>query len=190
MTAGPCQGDEPFPRRPGTVPQRARPAASRGDLVDGDGVIAHAPVAFAFMAELYDGDPSPLFNLLLNHAAIEPIRFWQWRTLILLVLRRALDLGVVRKFLVRAFEELEQKAESHVLSGWEEVIIYFRLEDLIPLVERAHARELIQDGTIEEFREKFAYALAHPEKPIEDEELLPFEGLMEVIDWAVEARWP
>ncbi len=152
--------------------------------------LVYENVGAAVMAELYDGDPSPLFNLILDHAAGESIRFWQWRALILLVLRGALDIGAVRKFLVRAFDDLEQEPESHVWSGWEEVIIYFGLEDLVPLVERAHAVQRIQDGTIEEFREKFAYALAHPERPIEDEALHPIEGIKAVIEWAVEVRWP
>jgi hypothetical protein len=152
--------------------------------------MAHAELGPAVMAEIYDGDPSPLFDLLLDDAGDEDIRFWQWRTLILLVLRGALDLDAVRAFLVRAFDELEQEPESHVWGGWEEVIIYFGLEDLTPLVERAHAVQRIRDGTIEEFRGKFAYSLAHPGHPLERDEVRPFRGLMSEINWAVETRWP
>jgi hypothetical protein len=152
--------------------------------------MAHAELGPAVMAEIYDGDRSPIFDLLLDDARDEDFRFWQWRTLILLVLRGALDLDAVRKFLVRAFDELEQEPEQHVWAGWEEVIIYFGLEDLTPLVERAHAVQRIRDGTIEEFRRKFAYLLAHPGHPLERDEVRLFRGLMSEIDWAVETRWP
>ncbi len=74
---------------------------------------AHAELGSAVMAEIYDGDPSPLFDLLLDDAGDEDIRFWQWRTLIPLVLRGALDLDALGKFLVRAFDELEQEPEQH-----------------------------------------------------------------------------
>jgi hypothetical protein len=152
--------------------------------------MVHAELGPAVMAEIYDGDPSPLFDLLLDDSGDEDIRFWQWRTLILLVLRGALDLDALRTFLVRAFDELEQEPESHVWAGWEEFILYFGLEDLTPLVERAHAVQRIRDGTIEEFRRKFAWSLAHPEHPLGLDEVRPFRGLMSEIEWAVETRWP
>jgi len=131
-----------------------------------------------------------LLHLLLDDAGDEDIRFWQWWALILLVLRGALDLDSVRTFLVRAFDELEQEPEQHVWAGWEGVVIYFGLEDLVPLVEHAHAVQRIRDGTIEELRGKFAYALAHPGHPLERDEVCPFRGLMSEVDWAVETRWP
>ncbi len=77
--------------------------------------MAHVELGPAAMAEIYNGDPSPLFDRLLNDdAGDEDIRFWQLRALILLVLRGALDRNAVRKFLARAFDELEQEPEQHV----------------------------------------------------------------------------
>ena len=74
------------------------------------------------IAAMYDGDPAPPYKLLLDDAGSENIRFWQWRTVILLVLQGALDLETVRKFLICAFDELEQEPEKLVWAGWEEVI--------------------------------------------------------------------
>jgi len=43
--------------------------------------MAHAELGPAVMAEIYEGDPSPLFHLLLDDdAGDEDIQFWQWRT--------------------------------------------------------------------------------------------------------------
>jgi hypothetical protein len=140
------------------------------------------------MAEFYNGDPAPLFTLLLDETGSESIRFWQWRTLILLVARGALDLDTLRRFLVWAFEELEQEPEKHVWVGWEAVIIYFGLDDLIPLVEQAHAVQRIRDRTIEDFRADYAYARAHPDQPIKGDAIVPFKGLWPEVDWAVANR--
>jgi hypothetical protein len=140
------------------------------------------------MAEIYNGDPAPMFELLLDDAANESTRFWQWRTLVLLVLRGALDRATLRQFLVRAFDELEQEPDQHMWGGWEEVIIFFGLDDLIPLVEKAHAVERIRDRTIEDFREQYAYARAHPDEPIQDEPAVAFMGLWSEVGWAVENR--
>ena len=140
------------------------------------------------MEAMYDGDPAPLFKLLLDDTGSENFRFWQWRKVILLVLQGALDLETVRKFLIRAFDELEQEPEKLVWADWEEVIIYFGLADLTPLVERAHAVARIVDGTIEEFREKFAYARAHPNEPFRNDPIKPFGGLMSEIGYAVDIR--
>ena len=140
------------------------------------------------MAEIYNGDPTPLWTLLLDDAADESVRFWQWRTLILLVLRGALDLETLRQFLVRAFDELEQEPQQHVWVGWEEVIIYCGLDDLIPLVEEAHEVERIRDRTIEDFRADYAYARAHPEEPIQGEPAVAFHGLFDEVEWAVVNR--
>ncbi|PPQ28247.1 hypothetical protein CCR94_18310 [Rhodoblastus sphagnicola] len=140
------------------------------------------------MAEIYDGNPVPLFNLLLDHTAHDSIRFWQFRTLIILVIKGELDMPTLKAFLVRAFDELEQEPEQHVWRGWEEVIIYFGLEDLIPLVERAHNVQRILEGTIEEFRANYAYARAHPDEPIENDPVVPFKGLQEELNWAFANR--
>ena len=101
--------------------------------------MAHAELGPAVMAEIYDGDPSPLFDLLLDERRRRGHSFLAVAHGDPVVLRGALELDAVRAFLVRAFDELEQEPESHVWGGWEEVIIYFGLEDLTPLVERAHA---------------------------------------------------
>ncbi|MCW2319011.1 hypothetical protein M2322_004580 [Rhodoblastus acidophilus] len=138
--------------------------------------IVYSDQAARLMAEIYDGDPTPLFNLLVDQYADQSYRFWQFRTLILLVKKGALDLATVKDFLIRAFDLLEQEPEQHVWRGWEQVIIYFGLDELIPLVERAHKAEWILEGTIEEFRERWAYARAHPEAPIEGDVIAPYQG--------------
>lgn len=86
----------------------------------------------------------------------------------------------------RAFDELEQ--EQHVLVGWEAVIIYFGLDDLIPLVKQAHAVQRIRDRTIDDFRKQCAYARAHPDQPIKGDAIVPFKGLWPEVDWGVANR--
>lgn len=140
------------------------------------------------MAEIYNGDPKPLFGLLLDETADESIRYWQWRTVILLGVRGTFSLEMLRRFLTHAFDDLEHEPDLHVWVGWEEVIIYFGLEDLIPLVEKAHAAQFIRDRTIEDFCADYAYARAHPEQPLKGESIVPFRGLFEEAELAAELR--
>jgi len=75
--------------------------------------LVYENVGAAVMAELYDGDPSPLFNLLLDHTASESIRFWQWRTLILLVLRADTADCDDRRLILAADHPIVMRSSSH-----------------------------------------------------------------------------
>ena len=140
------------------------------------------------MAELYDGDPEPLYKLMLDPGADELIRFWQFRTFILLVEKGAMDKETLRAFLVRCFKELEQEPDMHVWYGWEEVIVYFGFFDLIPLAEHAHSVQRIRDRTIEDFREDYAYARAHPEEPVKGCPVVAYQDFEDAVAEAVANR--
>ena len=85
----------------------------------------------------------------------------------------------------RAFDELEQ--EQHVLVGWEAVIIYFGLDDLIPLVKQAHAVQRIATERSMIFANN-APMRAHPDQPIKGDAIVPFKGLWPEVDWGVANR--
>jgi hypothetical protein len=53
------------------------------------------------------------------------------------------------------------------LSGWESVVIYFGLTDLVPLVERAYAAERMFERTVGDFDRDLAYARVPPVCPFE-----------------------
>jgi hypothetical protein len=96
-----------------------------------------------------------------QHAS-DSVRFWQWRTLIRVAINNEIDHDTLRSLLARAFDDLEQEPDLVVWSGWESVIIYFGLTDLVPLVERAHAAERMFERTMGDFNRDWAYARALP----------------------------
>jgi hypothetical protein len=113
-------------------------------------------VASRILAESYDGDPLSLFKLLMDRHASDSVRFWQWRTLIRVAINNEIDHDTLRSLLSRAFNDLEQEPDLIVWSGWESVIIYFGLTDLVPLVERAHAAERMFERTMGDFNRDWA----------------------------------
>jgi hypothetical protein len=145
-------------------------------------------VASRLLAEFYDGDPASLFKLLMDRNASDSVRFWQWRTLIRMAIKGEIDQDALRGLLIRAFDELEQESNFMVWSGWESVIIYFGLTDLVPLVERAHAAERIFERTMGDFNREWAYARAHPECPFEGDPIEAYRGLTAELDSAIESR--
>ena len=99
-----------------------------------------------------------------------------------------IDHDTLRSLLTRAFDELEQEPNLMVWSGWESVIIYFGLTDLVPLVERAHAAERMFERTIDGFNRDWAYARAHPECPFEGDPIGSYRGLTTELESAIESR--
>src|ERR1700757_4104949 len=62
------------------------------------------------MAAVFDGDPQPLFDIILDPNAEEFVRSRMCETLAMLVLREELDRTVVAQFLREAFTELQPQA--------------------------------------------------------------------------------
>ena len=144
-------------------------------------------VASRILAEFYDGDPASLFRLLMDPNASDSVRFWQWRTLIRVAINSEIDQDTLRSLLTRAFDDLEQQPNLMVWSGWESVIIYFGLTDLVPLVERAHAAERMFERTMGDFNRNWAYACAHPECPFEGDPIEFYRALTAELESAIES---
>jgi hypothetical protein len=145
-------------------------------------------VASRILAQFYDGDPLSIFKLLMDRYASDPVRFWQWRTLIRVAINNEIDHDTLQSLLTRAFDDLEQEPNLMIRSGWESVIIYFGLTDLVPLVERAHAAERMFERTMGDFNGDWAYARAHPECPFEGDPIEFYRGLTVELDSAIGSR--
>ena len=119
--------------------------------------------------------------------ASDSVRFWQWRTLICVAINNEIDHDTLRSLLARAFDDLKQERDLMVWSGWESVIIYFGLTDLVPLVERAQAAERMFERTMGDFNRDWAYARAHPECPFEGDPIEFYRGLTAELNSAIES---
>jgi hypothetical protein len=163
----------------------------RSPFVSHDNLLGEPAVeepAYRIMARLFDGDPQPIFDIVLDDDAIASARFWQFSALTLIGLEGRLDRKVLREFARQAFERLPRDPdgpdESLIWSGWEKLIAQLALRDLAPLVRKAHEADLLVESEYEDFDRDLAYAEAHPEAPCRPgNEIEAFVGISEVARW-------
>jgi hypothetical protein len=74
------------------------------------------------MAAVFDGDPQPLHEIILDPNAEQFVRSRMCETLAMLVLRGELDRAVTARFLRDAFMDLQPQAECFVWQGWQSAI--------------------------------------------------------------------
>src|ERR1051325_11527558 len=119
------------------------------------------------MAAIYDGDPQPLYDIILDPSADQFIRSRMCEALAMVVLAGELDRDVAGRFLRDAFMELRPQAKSFVWDGWQSAIAMLGLSELIILVKRAFDRRYIDPQCIEYegFIRDLERAITHPDQP-------------------------
>jgi hypothetical protein len=110
------------------------------DDLFGDGITT---TTHRVMAAVFDGDPQPLFDIILDRNADEYVRSRMCETLAMVVARGALDRKIAARFLTNAFMNLEPQSECFVWHGWQEAIALLGLDDLRSLVKKAFDRRFI-----------------------------------------------
>jgi hypothetical protein len=88
------------------------------------------------IAAVFDGDPQPLYEIILDPNAEEFVRSRMCEVLAMLVLQGELDRTLVERFLRDAFMELQPQAECFVWQGWQSAIAMLGLSELKILVKR------------------------------------------------------
>ena len=78
--------------------------ADEADAIFGD---ATASTSHRVMAAVFDGDPQPLYDIILDPSAEEFIRSRMCEALVMATLRRELDRNLAERFLRDAFNELQ-----------------------------------------------------------------------------------
>jgi hypothetical protein len=91
----------------------------------GDGITS---TSHRVMAAVFDADPQPLHEIILDPHAEEFIRSRMCEVLAMLVLRGELDRILVARFLRDAFMELQPQARNFVWQGWQSAICDARPE--------------------------------------------------------------
>jgi Protein of unknown function (DUF1186)/SEC-C motif len=119
------------------------------------------------MAAVFDGDPQPLYEIILDPNAEQFVRSRMCETLAMLVLRGDLDRAVAGRFLRDAFMELQPQAECYVWQGWQSAVAMLGLTELKMFVKRAFDRGFIDRHWIgfEEFEHGVEWAARHPDMP-------------------------
>jgi hypothetical protein len=104
------------------------------------------------MAAVFDGDPEPLYDIILDPNAEQFIRAGMCEALAMVTVRGELDRAVAGRFLRHAFMEMQPQADCYVWVGWQSAIAMLGMTDLKLLVKKAFDRGFIDstfsDSTI------------------------------------------
>ena len=95
------------------------------------------------MAAIFDGDPGPLYDVILDSEADEFIRSRMLEAVAMVTLNGELPRNDAARFLQTCYSEINPQDECFVWSGWQSAIAWLGLAELKPLVEQAFAREFI-----------------------------------------------
>jgi hypothetical protein len=110
------------------------------DAILGDAITS---TTHRVMAAVFDGDPEPLYEVILDRNADQFVRSRMCEAIAMLVVRGELDRETTARFLRDAFMELRPQARSFVWQGWQSAIAMLGLSELRILVKRAFDRGFI-----------------------------------------------
>jgi hypothetical protein len=116
---------------------------------------------------VFDGDPQPLYDIILDPNADEFIRAGMCETLAMVTVRGELDRAVAGRFLRDAFMELRPQAECYVWVGWQSAIATLGMSDLKLLVKKAFDRGFIDSHVLgfDHFEEDLRHGIDHSGEP-------------------------
>jgi hypothetical protein len=89
------------------------------------------------MAAVFDGDPKPLYDVILDRAADEFVRSRMCETVAMVTLRGELPRTEAARFLHACYSEIRPQDECFVWHGWQSAIAMLGLVELKPLVDQA-----------------------------------------------------
>jgi hypothetical protein len=119
------------------------------------------------MAAVFDGDPRPLYEMILDPDADQFIRSRMCETLAMAVSQGDLERAVVADFLRDAFTRLQPQARCFVWQGWQSAIAMLGLNELKILVKRIFDSGFIDPQCLgyEDFQRNLESAIKRPGEP-------------------------
>jgi len=134
------------------------------DAQIGDGLVE---TAHRVMASVFDGDPEPIFDIILDPQAEEFVRARMCDALAMLVLRGDTDREVVARFLRDSFMNLLPQSQCYVWVGWQRAIAMLGLCELRCLVKKAFDRGYVEPQVLSfnHFEEDLERGSSHPWVP-------------------------
>jgi hypothetical protein len=141
------------------------------------------------MAAVFDSDPQPLYEVILEPAADEFIRSRMCETLAMLALNGELPHEEATRFLRACYSDLKPRDECFVWQGWQSAIAMLGLVELKPLVEQAFQLGYISPSwlSFKHFEGDLQRAIEHPARlPWQpDAEFEPFgDTIEELSGWS------
>jgi Protein of unknown function (DUF1186)/SEC-C motif len=171
-------------REAGAYPVLARLLASDTEKVEcaiGDALTETAP---RVMAAVFDGDPQPLYNIILNENADEFVRSGMCETLAMLVVQGRLDRAEVAAFLRDCWIGLRPREDCFVWHGWQQAIAALGLVELEGLVKEAFDRGIASSRWLRysDFESNLEHAVRQPTQPWEERAAREFDPFVDTIE--------
>lgn len=118
------------------------------------------------MAAVCDGDPQPLYDIILDPAADQFVRSRMCEALAILVLRGDLDRSEVICFFTDAFEKIRPRDGCFVWQGWQSAVAMLGARELKPVVKQAFDHAYIDSRWLgfQDFEKDLEFAIEHPGK--------------------------
>jgi hypothetical protein len=101
------------------------------------------------LAAVFDGDPAPLYDVVLDPGADEFIRSRMLEAIAMVTLNGEMPRAEAIRFLRVCYSEIDPQDECFVWHGWQSAIALLGLAELKPLVEQAFTRGFISRGWLE-----------------------------------------
>jgi hypothetical protein len=140
------------------------------------------------LASVFDGDPRPIYDIILDPEADEFVRGRVFDALVILVFRGKLDRTAVADFLRSAFDGLQPRDMCFVWDGWQGAVALLALVELEPLVREAFRLGFIDETStsLKNFEDDLREARAgRPLKSWQRKEYEPFGNVVEELSgWA------
>ncbi len=116
------------------------------------------------MAAVFDVDPPPLYDIILDPVADEFVRSRMCETLAMLALRGDLDRAEATRFLGEAFEKIKPPACCYVWQGWQSALAMLGATEFKGLVKDAFDRGFINRMWLgfQDFEQDLDFAVTHP----------------------------
>ena len=155
------------------------------DRIFGDGITT---TSHRVMAALFDGDPQPLYDIILDPSADEYLRASMCEALAMVTLRGEFDRDLAGRFLRDVFMGMQPQAECYAWVGWQSAIAMLGLSDLKILVKKAFDRGFIDNHVLgfDNFEQDLKQGIEHPGEPLrpnDDEYTLFGDTIDELSGW-------
>jgi Protein of unknown function (DUF1186)/SEC-C motif len=155
------------------------------DRIFGDGITT---TSHRVIASVFDGDPQPLYDIILDPNAEQFIRSRMCEALAMVTLRGGLDQTLAGRLLRDAFIEMQPQAQCYVWVGWQSAIAMLGMSDLKSLVKKAFDRGFVDSHVLgfDHFEQDLRWAIEHPGEPwrLEDHEYTLFgDTIDELSNW-------
>jgi hypothetical protein len=152
------------------------------DRILGD---ARIQTSHRVMAAVFDGDPGPLYEIILDPQADEAIRERMFDALAILTLHGQVPREETARFLKSCHADLQPQGECAAWAGWQAAISRLGLREFRPLVRQAFNRGfLVSWLEFDDFERDLQHSIDDPNDWQENDDYQPFgDTIEELAGW-------